>query len=71
MAFERSNNAKHEYLDGAIYAMAGGEERFARDEQLRTGDLRPKPRSSEATARVPRSRRRCGSYVTVALLSSD
>ncbi len=23
-AFERSNNAKHEYLDGVIYAMAGG-----------------------------------------------
>jgi len=24
VAFERASNAKHEYLDGAIYAMAGG-----------------------------------------------
>jgi Uma2 family endonuclease len=29
MAFERSSNAKHEYLDGAIYAMAGGSREHA------------------------------------------
>jgi Uma2 family endonuclease len=29
IAFERSSNAKHEYLDGAIYAMAGGSREHA------------------------------------------
>jgi len=29
VAFERSSNAKHEYLDGAIYAMAGGSREHA------------------------------------------
>src|SRR5215471_2519866 len=29
IAFERSSNSKHEYLDGAIYAMAGGSREHA------------------------------------------